>query len=1308
MAPRAVKEFSKSYIEANILTGHFEKNLDDYICNLKKENTDELDTKISNLIKTIFEVVNENEFTSQDCKTIYSVALCLVHVMEILNCEEIVSLCDMCLSSVRNMARDKRLEGESNNGSEQMWKTFIPKIIEVMEKKNSFEHCGSRTSGKEYKSFIIKTICAMKLTTHMLLPLTCMWIDVHLSDEEHEKVVKTLCLALKKVPIPPSELPPFIHQLLILTKNRNSNLVILKLRDYLVENVYSKLSKSATDSEDTIESAHLPELIEAESVIIYHIEECAKYSRSLVIDLIKLIKSIQSLPQNCLDPFILALLLSLSNISMYEAEILRIIKTIITNCFIEMEYRHHSGWIRKQEATACDVEDVFKTLIESNVAGKEKVLKGLVNISFTLLYTNASPKLNQSVVDKIRRTGRYMIILLIKKHRQVYLEVMTRLCQSLYSGDLNYQYTDTLHQICSMCFYSAQEHITPLLELIKSMFRLPHQIIRKIIVAVLPIAKLKSDFRNALILTLRKMLFSKDVYVKQTAVFGFLHILKQMQLKQLVSSCSQNSLNTMKGPSLFTQMIMDVHSSQSQQQNAVLATQMSANKNEAVCLEVLGVLRRCLFQPALVRSSLYKGFIECVHMNTELCLGSMELLLDHCRQYYVIDTDQLPPLQFDKIVTLSEKGDYELQEPVAELLLVLGQVVNTAKHNVTADIDNMLGTTIEIIGNKMDSLVDRFIKCNVGTFALNEESVDAAYRKEVTLQVLGVYEALMTYKLCSFSLDATLDTSNLLLNLFKQHQVFVDYINTLPKAKPGTKKSSEDGATQGTKKEEKASLNIKLPVTILDLKVLHKFFEILFVEEPSEPVQKVRSKRELRHYVLSTTLHVVTQMDSQSGDRKGSSLYKDVCDLAQILYKHVLLKWEETSESDSKMSVLCLNIFHTIISLIGNHYDAEFADFLFKVTGRAVQLGIKKQVLSLLKVYNEIISTHLEKLTAAPDEDEEYTEICNTLEVSFNTMAKITMKLENECIHLIRKWVVEIAETNEIKHKSICKQVIHLMLTLTLRDSDDVTILDTMTLQLGKLHGSSKLSHKLEIINKSTKQIILAIVCEYVTKCINSVEWFLVRLKSHYNILQLYTSEESATELSEKEKSLIQVSQLICTIVKNLASLKIPSDGTQCCLRVLVRCYTLLNNIARYYHKNSLTSYKDARFDCLVSFVSMKLSTQVADFVHNIEDDDKQAKHVKFVNQLVPRIILEQENFAKLILMLSKKNKDSSLKVRLIETRDYKLNVKKIQENVADNEQDQVEEDGIAESTSDVEEPASKRSRLEDTQDSVSNASSVY
>lgn len=575
-------------------------------------------------------------------------------------------------------------------------------------------------------------------------------------------------------------------------------------------------------------------------------------------------------------------------------------------------------------------------------------------------------------------------------------------------------------------------------------------------------------------------------------------------------------------------------------------------------------------------------------MNTDLCLSSMELLLEHIRQFYVVDTDHLPPLHLDKIVVLTERGEYTLQEPVSELLLVLGQVVNTAKQNTSLDPDNTLATTVDVIGNKLDSLVERFIKCNVDTFSLSEESMDVAYRKEVTLQVLGVYEALMTYKLFSLNMDSTIDTSNTLLNLFKQYNVFVEFVHSLPKAKVGAKKSDDKGPSQSAKKEEKSSLNIKLPVTILDLKILTRFLEILFDEEcetvSSEAAQKVRSRRELRHYVLITILHVLQNLDSHTADRKGSGVYKDICALSKIIYKSVLLKWEEMHEFDNKVTGLCLNIFYSMINIILNHYDSDFPDFLFKVTGRDVELGIKKQVVALLKVYNALISAHVEQLQAAPDNDDEHTE------VSINTLAKITSKLENECIHPIRKWVVEICETNTIKHKGICKQIVNLMLTLTLRDSDDITILDTMTLQLGR---QNKSNHKLEIMNKHTVQVILPIICDFINKCMNSVEWFLIRLKCHYNILQLYKSEDAAGELCEKEKSLIKFSQLICMIVKNLTHVKLPSEATQSALRVLIKCYTMLNNIAKYYMKNSLTGYKEAKFDCLVSFVSAKLSTQV-------------------------------------------------------------------------------------------------------------------
>lgn len=151
MPAKSTKTFSKSYIRENILDAHFERDLEEYLCNAKKDNadSDQVGNIILPLIENIIEVVNTSDFSSSNSKSILNVALCLVHVIEILSPEQIIGLCDNCLSSIRNMAKDRTGSGdENNNCSEQIWKTFIPKIIETMEKKSHFEHCGSRTTGR--------------------------------------------------------------------------------------------------------------------------------------------------------------------------------------------------------------------------------------------------------------------------------------------------------------------------------------------------------------------------------------------------------------------------------------------------------------------------------------------------------------------------------------------------------------------------------------------------------------------------------------------------------------------------------------------------------------------------------------------------------------------------------------------------------------------------------------------------------------------------------------------------------------------------------------------------------------------------------------------------------------------------------------------------------------------------------------------------------------------------------------------------------------------------------------------------------
>lgn len=148
---------------------------------------------------------------------------------------------------------------------------------------------------------------------------------------------------------------------------------------------------------------------------------------------------------------------------------------------------------------------------------------------------------------------------------------------------------------------------------------------------------------------------------------------------------------------------MDVHTQQTMSQQ--FRPTVSANVNEALCLEVVGILKRCFLQQASVKTTLYKGkgndsgqwrnvyerslvriarvahwstgtcgvlattatsrvqylrksvtnvagLFAAINANSQLCTLVLDVLLDHFNQYVEKDTETLPPLSFDKIVVV--------------------------------------------------------------------------------------------------------------------------------------------------------------------------------------------------------------------------------------------------------------------------------------------------------------------------------------------------------------------------------------------------------------------------------------------------------------------------------------------------------------------------------------------------------------------------------------------------------------------------------------------------------------------------------
>eukprot|EP00061_Rhincodon_typus_P012322 g37976.t1 len=96
---------------------------------------------------------------------------------------------------------------------------------------------------------------------------------------------------------------------------------------------------------------------------------------------------------------------------------------------------------------------------------------------------------------------------------------------------------------------------------------------------------------------------------RKSAVAGFLLLLKNFKvLGSLASSQCTQALTA-------SQVQVDVH------------MRYNASANEALCLEILGSLRRCLSQQVDVRLMLYEGLFDVLRRNSQLAYTILQTLL---------------------------------------------------------------------------------------------------------------------------------------------------------------------------------------------------------------------------------------------------------------------------------------------------------------------------------------------------------------------------------------------------------------------------------------------------------------------------------------------------------------------------------------------------------------------------------------------------------------------------------------------------------------------------------------------------------
>lgn len=175
-----------------------------------------------------------------------------------------------------------------------------------------------------------------------------------------------------------------------------------------------------------------------------------------------------------------------------------------------------------------------------------------------------------------------------------------------------------------------------IINLIERLLLLPGHVADAIMNAIMPLIKISTTIRDNLILVLRKALWCGSIETRQFAVIGFLKLFKSIKVSNLAAFSQGNSLSQR---SILSQLTVECRSEKACKVN-----------NEALCLEILDILRHCLMQQAEVRIQFYDGLCEAVCANGELGIPVLDLLWNHFNNYYVLDEDTLPPINFSKTI----------------------------------------------------------------------------------------------------------------------------------------------------------------------------------------------------------------------------------------------------------------------------------------------------------------------------------------------------------------------------------------------------------------------------------------------------------------------------------------------------------------------------------------------------------------------------------------------------------------------------------------------------------------------------------
>ncbi|KAM4619355.1 Fanconi anemia group I protein [Polymixia lowei] len=1195
---------------------------------------------------------------------------------------------------------------------------LFPTVLTALAACEALSYGKGELTGEEYKKQLINSLCSSRWDPQCVIHLTTMFRDVPLSPEELQFLVEKVLRMFLKLEL--QEIPPLVYQLLLLSAKGCKKQVLDGIINYFNEQDLRQKEELKDGEGIDLEVQSIPQdqLRHVEGTAILHIVFAIRLDHELGREFLKSFKT--SYEDLC--PFSIALLLSVARIQRYEEQVFDLLKGAITKSFKDEHLQQGSKFLQDVLPQHCSVARMILDTVKNSVFGWDHVTQGLVQLGFFLMDTfgprpgpfgktsEGSTTIAKTPTQQACRLGGQVLLEGFKMHEPIRGEILEQVLNRLVTktaSPVNH-FIDLFSDIVVSAPMILLESSSKVTETFDHLSFLPLATVQGLLKAVQPLLKVSMSLKDALILVLRKAMFSSQLDGRKSAVTGFLLLLKNFKvLGSLASSQCSQAISS-------SQIQVDVHS------------RYNSAANEAFCLEILSSLRRCLSQQADVRLMLYEGFHDVLRRNSQLASSIMQTLLSQLRRYYEPEQDLLPPVKLEPCITGHGDQVY-LQEPLAHLvsctahcLLWLHSMRRSSRPNAYEsddedEQDEEEGGYQSELHAILESFTKRMIKSEPEDFEL-DKSAEFSMASSVGVKnsiyavlVMGLYEVLIEYNFIKANYSKTCFEE--VMGLFNHYHKVSEIIK---------------------EKSGKSRVSSKTPRSLLSMGFVSTLLTVLFrdsTQSREEALSVLRSSGEFLRYSVSVALQKIQHLE-ETGHTDGpdghstDKTFRFLCDMTSVLmwrYTNIPSVVEEAGrkEKRSSLSHLCLEGLLKIFTTCLHRYPDRMAQLLSAMDiseedSEPDRGSVTEITFFYIRQFQRALFTQL-----SGGEEDFNSKEAQLLVSILSVLARRLEPSSQQFVQMIT-WTVKICKETSFEDVAFSKGLLSLLFSLHILYKSPVSLLlelcQDIHSQLGDIDQDvevEKQSHFAIVNMKTATSTALLVLCQ-ADRVLDEVDWLIAKKKS-----QLAFDKSSAGEASQTgqqdpvEKAVtLQLGILLTALNELVQTALLPGTCTDTLLRELSRTYTILTTLVKYYiqlctgHQGVLP----ARFEKLVKLSGSHLTPQCYSFITYVQngglngaDDKKNKKKRDEANiaasakllretKAIPNLIFSIEQYEKYLIALSKKSKVNLMQyMKLSTSRDFRINAATLE--AALQEQDDSQQTTVSQEPEETQEPKKKRKK---------------